>query len=159
MTGSKTTKEYWSTKMESGIGRSEYTRHIRLYLSVLWECNRCNEHGRILALNSHSGEQSRTKRYSYNGWPVSRLYRTRANTITFISLEQRSLFLREEQTILDCTARSKYVPPISVLIHFCDCGAYLKIPHRETFGLYNDRDKVNLIGFEYLFASNYPSLN
>lgn len=30
---------------------------IRLYLSVLWECNRCNEHGHVLAdaLNSHSG--------------------------------------------------------------------------------------------------------
>jgi len=39
-----------------------------------------------------------------------------------------------------------------MLIHFCDCGAYLKIPHREMFGLYDDGDKVNLIGFEYLFA-------
>lgn len=139
MTGSKTTKEYQGTRKENGIGRSEYTRHSSLSKCTLgMQPVQCNEHGYVLAdaLNSHSG-----RAITYETLTTADPYRAPVlnareyYNVYLVLLKQKSLFLHEEQTIPDCTVRFKYIPPISALIRFCDCGIYLKAPHCEMFAL------------------------
>lgn len=113
-----------------------------LYLSVLWECNRCNEHVYVLAdaLNSHSG---RAITYVRNAILTSltriAFVSSARPLVKLISLcwsRNRCIPAKSKRSLIVRHGSERYALPMSTLICFYDCSAYSK---RSLLGLYNDR--------------------